>query len=367
MGLLLVSLLFLFSNIGARKTLIREYVSEKDDLLKENEILIQKANKALEDKKRLDDRVSLMQKELDRVSEQKNEIQKKYDQVVKEREELIERLKQRKPEAKAAVSAETFDDAYWSRVLKEKAGLETQVEKLKDEISNLKLLVEEAKRDRATMELEVRSLNREKQDLDSRINYNEEVTDSLSSELVREKKDKRQLINELRTLKNEHIALLRQLKRLSDQRTSLEVRLKDAEQAKEALNKRITDMNTILDYKLSQVMDVKKDLQQLQEGQEVKSLTSEGSIELPPIIVRSLASETPAVKYRGKVLAVNKENNFVIIDLGEQEDLKNGDIFDIYRNDVKIATVQVIQTRKNVSACDIKQASGPISVGDEVK
>lgn len=366
-GLLAVSLLFLISTIGSKQALLREYTSTKERLTRENEALVQKANAALEDKRRLEERLLSIQKDLDRVSQEKDEIQKKYELAIKEREELIEKLKLKKPEAEARPPAVT-EDAYWAKILREKAGLETQVSNLKNELDNLRMVLEEAKRDKAAMELEIKNLNRDKQNLENRVIYNDKVTDSLSSELVREKNDKRQLQDELKALKSEHAVLLRQLKTLNNQKASLEARLREAEQAKAALDKRIKDMNEMLEYKLSQVMDVKKDLEQIQEGAKISPPTSKSYIELPPIVVRSGGVTQPAPTiYKGKVLAVNKENNFIIIDLGEEEGLKPGVNFDVYHDNTKIATVEVIQTRKNVSACDIKQASTTINVGDLVQ
>lgn len=364
-GLLAVSLLFLFSTIGSKQALMREYNSVKERLTKENEALVHKVNTALEDKRQAENRLSVIQKDLDRVSKEKDEIQKKYELAVKEREEFIEKLKQRPLTGETKVAPIT-EDAYWARILKEKAGLETQVTNLKNELNNLRITLEEAKRDKTAMDLEIKNLNRDKQDLENRVVYNEKVTDTISSELVREKNDKRQLQDELKVLKNEHVALLRQLRTLNSQKASLETRLQEAAQAKAALDKRIKDMNEMLEYKLSEVMDIKKDLEQIQEGAQITSPIAKSSIELPPIIVRSTPEVSPTT-HTGKVLAVNKENNFIVIDLGEEQDLKPGVNFNVYHNNAKIATVEVIQTRKNVSACDIKQASTPINVGDEVR
>ena len=72
-------------------------------------------------------------------------------------------------------------------------------------------------------------------------------------------------------------------------------------------------------------------------------------------------------KLIGKVLAVNREHNFVVIDLGEEQGIKPGQLFDVIREGKSIATVEVIQTRKSVSACDIKEQDTNVWVGDTVK
>jgi len=367
-GLLLVSSLFLFSTIASKQALMREYTDTRESLTKENEVLVQKVNLALEDKRRLSEKLSVIEKDLERVAKEKSQLEKKYELSVKEKGDLIEQLREKKTQpAETAVPAGAAEDAYWAGILKEKVGLEMQIANLKKEADDLKIVLEEAKRDKATMDLEVSSLTRDKGELDNRVTYTEKITDSLSSELVREKKEKRKFQEELGSLKNEHLVLLRQLKSLSNQKASLEQRLSDTELAKADLDKRIKDMSEMLEYKLTQVMDVKEDLQQIQQGTQLTPSSQKSSVDLPPIIVRSAPQAPSPAKYTAQVLAVNRENNFVIIDLGEQDGLNPGINFGVYRDGNKIATIEVIQTRKNVSACDIKQASGPINVGDIVR
>jgi predicted nuclease with TOPRIM domain len=368
-GLLLVILISLFSTIGSKQALLQEYTSTKENLTRERESLVQKINSVMEEKRRLEERYSKMQADMDRISKERDDLQKKYEVAAKEREGLIEKLRQKKPAAEE-VAIPATEDAYWAKILKEKAGLEMQVASLREELNNLKIVSDEVKRNQVASDLEMKNLSREKQDLENRMSFNDKMTDSLSSELVREKNDKRALLDELRALKNEHSALLSQLRSLSSQKASLETKLAQAEQARAALEKRIGSMNDMLEYKISEVMDIKKDLEQIGEGAEVTKPMQKGSVELPAIIVRSQpepASTAPSGVYIGKVLAVNKDNNFIVIDIGEEQGLQPGTSFNVYQGDNKVATVEVIQIRKNVSACDIKQASGPINVGDEVR
>lgn len=367
-GLLVASLAFLFSIMGSRQALIRNFESEEENLRRENEALSKKTGTAVSEKRVIEERLEALQKDFDKITQDKQDLEKKYELVNKERNDLINKLKQRRPtivERKAPVVEE---DTYWAGVLKEKTALGIQVSNLKQQLDNLKINVGELKRDKATLELEVSNLDGDKRDLENRIIYAEKVTDSLSSELVREKTSKRVLRDELKALKREHILVLRQIRTLNNQRAYLENKLKGAEQAKSELQERIVHMNEMLEYKLSQVMDVKEDLEKLQKGVEVTA-TGRGSIELPPIIVRSGPEEKviPSLGVTGSVLAINKENNFIIVDLGEENGIKPGVNFSVYRNDERLATVEVIQARKNVSACDIKQSFAPIKVGDQIK
>jgi len=100
------------------------------------------------------------------------------------------------------------------------------------------------------------------------------------------------------------------------------------------------------------------------------------SVNLPPIVVRpgaqEFSTEEPAVISQteageGKVLAINRENNFVVIDLGEAAGIKVGNTFHVYREDQPIATIQAIQTRRDIAACDIKQETETIKIGDTIR
>lgn len=365
-GLLAASLLFLFSTMSSRQALMRDYQTMKETLARESEALTKKANMALGEKRTLESRLDALQKDFDKIAQEKQDLEKKYELINKERDVLINKIKQR--EVVAETKPPVVEDAYWAGVLREKSGLGIQVANLKEQLDSLKINLEELKRDKAVLELEVRSLGQEKKDLEGRMSYGGKVTEDLSTELVREKKDKRELLEEFRVLKNEHAVLLRQLKTVNNQKAALEKRVQEAEQAKTALDKRLNNMSDMLEYKLSEVMDVKKDLEKIQEGAQISPPTSRGSIELPPIIVRSAPGGVPApVTAKGKVVAINKENNFIIIDLGEEDGAKPGMGFNVYHGSNKIGFVEIIQTRKNVSACDIKQASTSINIGDEVR
>ncbi|MBU2221853.1 MAG: hypothetical protein KJ722_04465, partial [Candidatus Omnitrophica bacterium] len=94
------------------------------------------------------------------------------------------------------------------------------------------------------------------------------------------------------------------------------------------------------------------------------------SVELPAIVVRPQKeiSSTPLnYNQKGKVSLVNKENKFLIISLGYESGVRVGDIFKIYNKENKeIAVIEAIRVRRDITACDIKSESAPITIGDVV-
>ncbi len=53
----------------------------------------------------------------------------------------------------------------------------------------------------------------------------------------------------------------------------------------------------------------------------------------------------------GKILTVNKEFNFVIINLGKKDNLKKGMVFLVYRENKLIGKIEVEETFKDMSSC----------------
>ncbi len=98
---------------------------------------------------------------------------------------------------------------------------------------------------------------------------------------------------------------------------------------------------------------------------------------MPPIVIRpqiqaqadiSAPQEKSApVKQSGTILELNKEQNFAIIDLGEDAGIKVGDTLKVYKQDKVTGTIEVIQVRQGISACDIKEEIEAIGIGDIVK
>jgi len=68
------------------------------------------------------------------------------------------------------------------------------------------------------------------------------------------------------------------------------------------------------------------------------------NIELEKIVIKT------GSKLTGKVLALDKEHNFVVIDLGSESNLELGDILSVYRNEQFIAKVQIEKIEEKTSA-----------------
>jgi len=373
--LLIIVFIWGFLSSAGKEALKREFEFARGELQKENELLAQKASVALEEKRRAESKLDEVTRQLDSISQQKVDLEKKYELAVREKELLMEKLKSMPSPAQHTAKLPSLpkpeiEDAYLAGVLKEKMNLEMRLDQFKEQINALKAQVEELKNSKVNLELELRNVTQEKQYIERKLAYSEKLIDSISLELMREKKDKRSVESELKALKNEHRMAIRRINNLNGANIALENRLQQIQTEKNELEEKLKQTNSALERKILEIEEAKEKLVPILSS---KESPSPQSVELPPIVVRSgetSGTEEPQkeiTSLSGRVLAVNKEHNFIVIDLGEEQAVKVGDTFNVYRDNQKIATVEVIQIRKNISACDIRQQSTSIKVGDTVK
>jgi len=372
-GLIGISVIFIFlflQTLSSKQTVIRQ----RDDLAQQNESLNNKVQKLQTGLRDYENKIDSLNKDLSRVTEEKSDIQKKYDLANKAKDELVDKLKflQNKLSSQPQVEAAPVPtDAYWAGVLKAKADLELQLANMRNDLKSTQIKDEELQREKATLQLELNNLKREKEDLKRQSDYNQKLVDSLSQDLVREKNDKNKILETFKSMRSENSMLLQQVRSLSNRKVTLENKLQALQEAKVNLERKFSEMQVMLSDKLSQIGNLNQQLTQIATEEKPKKalpIEKRESVELPPIVVRSQSSIAPSesVPVDGKVLAVNKENNFVIVDLGEEAGIKVGNRFRVTRDGQYVGDVEVIQIRKNISACDIKKEIVTIHIGDSV-
>ncbi|MBM3246292.1 MAG: hypothetical protein FJZ13_03060 [Candidatus Omnitrophica bacterium] len=362
------SLYIAFQNYSAKEILQKE----KERLVEENASLTGRVNKLEDTLRDNEGRVGSLSGQLDRVSQENADLKKKYDLAKKSQEELEEKLKARQAEAQP--SAPPTTDAYWAGILKAKTDLELQLGNIRGDLKSVQANNEQLLRDKSTLELDMGNLTRDNEDLKRQLEYKQRVMDGIAQELVVEKNDKVKIQSSLKLLKNENALLTRQLKSLNSRRTELEKKFQEVQKDRAGLERRIGDVETMLTDKISKINELKEQLDAIRDRRTTAVMPQEKeSVELPPIVVRPQAGDAVtseaqiASPLAGKVLAINKDNNFVIIDLGEDRGLTVGSAFKVYEDGEPIANIEAIQVRKSIAACDIKKQTKPISVGDIVK
>lgn len=386
-----VSLVIAFQLNGVNKALRSEFSMKEQQFEQEKQALNKQVASLLETKKKLDVDLGELRAKIEALTKDRDGLKGKFDLVSKERASLVEKvqslahqkkelddevakLKKSGATVEGAVTVmpgATTDDAYWANVLKEKAALEIQLKNLNTQFSDVQLKASQAMDEGRKIDLQLKSANEAKEDLIRRLVYNEKLAETLSEDLVREKRDKKALGDQFESLRQENFELKSRLMALGDKKTSLESRLVDVQQEREVLAKRLGELDQILQERVDQIIQVKDDLKAARTQAKEVSIQDSRVVQLQPIVVKADEEKGPASKASrtaGQVLAINEENNFIIVDMGEADGMKVGQSLTVYRNSQKIAAIEVIQTRKEISAADIKNVTpgAKIKIGDMV-
>lgn len=369
-GGLVIALFLAVQNYSGKQTAERE----REDLKRENTSLVKKVEATLQDAQRIEQRANSLSSELERVSQEKDELQRRFDMLNKEREALVQKIKaQPAAPAQPQMSVSGFkgmqavDEAYWAGVLKANTDLGLQLGIVRNELKGVQIKNEELQRIKNTLELEIANLGRDKQDLGRQLEYNKKMLDTITADLVREKNDKFTFQQALKAIRSENTILRRQLSSLNNRKIDLENKIQQIQMDKAGLEEKFVNLETILKGKVEEICRLKEQL----NGGVVAGSDINESVDLPPIVVRpsheGMPQDTGVSTLTGKVLAVNKDNNFVVVDLGADAGVKMGDTFRVYRQDTMVGSVEVIQVRPDISACDINTEQTPIKIGDTVK
>ncbi|MGE5279264.1 MAG: hypothetical protein ACM3L6_00785 [Deltaproteobacteria bacterium] len=388
-----ISLVIAFQLNGQYKALSYEYQTKTAEFESERTTLNKQLADLRQAKKKLDVDMADLKAKYDALTQDHETLKNKFDLVTKERASLVERVQELANEKKAleeqvaelkkggTVSAASYtlpegtptDDAYWANLLREKAGLELEVKNLGAQLDDAKLKLSTAMDEGRKIDMQLKTALEARRDLDRKLVYNEKLAQTLSEDLVREKRDKKTITDQLDSLRQENFELKSRLMAMGDRKTSLEGKLVDLQQEREILAKRLAELDSVLQERVDQIIEVKNDLKAARTEAKKVSTKDSRVVQLEPIVVKATddnASPSPsAAPVSGQVLAINDENNFVIVDVGEQDGVAVGQALTVTRDGMKIGTLEVIQTRKEISAADIKnvQAGTKLKIGDSVR
>ncbi len=386
-----IALVIAFHLNGLYKTLTLEYEFKQTEFENERTVLNKQLASLRQAKKKLDIQMGDLKAKYDVLTRDHESLKGKFDLVTKERATLVERMTELASEKKSleeevvelkasggmtavsyAVPTDTpTDDAYWANLLREKAALEIEVKSMGSQLDDAKLKLATAMDEGRKIDLQLKTALDGRRDLERRFIYNEKLARTLSEDLVREKRDKKTMMTHLDSLRQENFELKSRLMAIGDKKTSLEGKLVDLRQEREILAKRLADLDSVLQERVDQIIEVRDDLRSARIEARKVSTRDSRVVQLQPIVVRA-TEDLPsrrAAPVSGQILAINDENNFVIVDVGEQDGLAVGQTLSVTRESMKIGTLEVIQTRREISAADIKniQAGTKLRIGDSVR
>lgn len=328
-----------------------------------------------------------------KIATERDDLKKKFEEAKAERDRLAVKLQdnaqqqavlplsaaQETTEAKTELKPEDLprlsgdnDESYWAQVLKEKAALQLDLDDVKRDLSKSTLEVAELKKQNTDLQLEISKLNDEKDAIGREIKYGNDLANSLSIELARAQNDKKFMLDRLDKLVSENGNLHEHIKQLTSTKIGLEKNIVKLEDDKKTIEKKLLETENIIQNRIDQIWELKEGLQNDFKPSAQNPKT--GAIELSPIIVdqdqlSGDVSEPQPIEtgVNGNVISVNDENNFVIVNLGQDTGLQLGDKLNVYRGAEYIAGLEIIQVRKDIAAADIKNKMTQIEVGDSVR
>lgn len=385
--LLLVAVFFVLQLLQQRQSLQQNYNDIKEKLNTQSTDYSSKLSGFKSESERLASRAAQLEKEMSILTGERNGLQEKYDLLLKEKDSLVEKLQTLATTKKeisptsvmpiAQIPAVPESDEYWAGVLKTRADLELKLSDLKEVVGELQIKLDTVSKEKNEVSLRATELEQANQDLTRKAEYNDRLAVNLSSELLREQKDKQHILDQLTVIKQENLSLRARIKELDKTNLALKEKMKSLEDDRLVLEGKIDQMDVNLDRKIQEVAKVAGDIQSLARAQDkmkVSRTQEKGSseeVELPPIVVKGDRQEAinDLKIISGKIVAINETNNFVVVNLGENQGVTIGRKFEVYRNSVSIGSIEVIQTRKNISAADILSSDPKhkIRIGDTVK
>lgn len=363
--------------VGDKNALTKErdkLLKEKTDLTEVNDELQGRYNKLERESQEKDDRIQKIQEELDRLTTQKADLQRQRDDLTRQRDELVEKLKE-KPKAEAQMQVRPdvsstggltpMSEEYWADFVKAKAALQVQLEDLNRQYNEAKIRMVEFDKVNKELAIKIDELTKERDRLDKDMQIKEREMNNVSRDLVSEREARRIALEELLKLRGENVGLKRELSMLNKEKAQLQSNIKDIVEKKNTLEQKISGVESIMKAKSLELDELQRDLTTTIKGRPEEMTRESASVELPPIVVK------PGVDgrgVRGEVLAVNPQEKFIVVNLGENAGVTPGSLMRVMRGSREIGTIEVVETRKEISAADIKEITEGFSIqeGDTV-
>ncbi len=334
----------------------QKLVDEKAGLVETNRNLQYKFDKIEREKADFERRLSTIKNKLSEAELEMESWKSKWSSISKERNELVEKMKSTSiSEVKVVERTETekLSEDHWADFVQTKASLEVKLDSLSKALFEEKNKMAKLGRENKELSIRIDQAAKEKDRLLEAIKFKERTLRIVSMDLVTEREGRGAAVDEVRKLRKDNVDLKREIIMANKDLMRLQDTLKEAMSAKDELDDRIADADSILKEKSMAFEELQEQLEQVIEGG--KKVTSGGSasVELPPIVVKPSAPGLEGL--RGEIIAVNHEEKFVVIDIGESSGLRPGFSLKIMRGDKEVGSAEVIETRKEISAADIKE------------
>ncbi|MDD4954573.1 MAG: hypothetical protein PHP17_00840 [Candidatus Omnitrophica bacterium] len=346
-------------------------VKEKGDLTAERDSLRDANTKLERDKQDYEERIQSISSKLSGIETERNDWKKKFEDISSERDTLVEKLKEKakteaaNPQQSTAVSSVSVSsgapvsEEYWADFVKVKAALEVKVEDLNKQLNEAKLKLSDLDKSNKELSIKLDEVNKEKERIENEMGIKERTMRIVSRDLVSEREARKIAMEELEKLRGENNNLKRELVIVNKEKVQLQGNIMDVVEKKDVLEHKISGVENVMREKSLELDELQKELNTTIRGDSRAMARETATVELPPIVVKSSSGPRGL---KGEVLAVNPEEKFVVINLGENSGIGPGNELKVLRKNKEIGRIQIIETRKDISAADIKNINPGASI-----
>ncbi|MFC1667459.1 hypothetical protein ACFL0P_06340 [Candidatus Omnitrophota bacterium] len=369
----------------AKEKLHDEYVNLeslfKINMARLNREILSSNNRNIELKTKLE----AIEKDMKALEAKNKDLGLEYEGLLSKRDDLDKELARVK-KGKFFLERKLKDvesEKFVAGLLKEKVTLEVELKRLRDSMAPKEFEIEKLKQKNMDLGISISKITEEKSFLEKKLNDSTEVAEILSRDLLKEKDEARQYEQESERMRIENRlskTKISELESITDKYNKLLAN-------NENMQFRIASMERDLNYKNQEVDTLKRAIKDATPPR-AEAYHSPSEVELPPIVLPRAAAEnqsrvgydsmeqnferegytrtafgaaTSSPKWlgrrenlRGRIVTVNKEHGFVVVDLGKRDGIDIEDVFDVYRGDLQVGSIEVIQARERIAAADIK-------------
>jgi len=303
----------------------------------------------------LETKLDAVKKEFAILESRNEDLKSEYKELLKEKGDLdkeLVRVKKGKFFVEKRLK-EMGSERFVASLLREKVSLEVELKRLMGLLEPKNSEKEKLKVENMDLSVKVSKLEKENFMLEQKIADSSQVAEVLSLDLLKEKSRSEEGMQEFEDVKAENYLL--------------RAKLGEFEEA-------IGKFDKLLAEKEDQIERLKVAFARHQTQMGVDEVRAEtyqapSEVELPPIFVEggyparstTRANTSPLEKItnlssrsRGRIITINRDHDFVVIDLGRRDNVDVGTYFDVYKGGLAIGSIEVIQIRDRISACDIK-------------
>lgn len=360
----------------AKERLFSEYASLENLFETSVERLNHEVASSNKENTELKTKLAAVEKEFKGLEARNEDLEARYTKILKEKDDFdkeLARVKKGKFYIEKKLKEMESDD-FLAGVLREKIALEVELSRLKDSMEPRYAQVEKLKAENMDIEVRLSRLNEEKMALQEKFRDSNKVAEILSRDLLEEKDKSEQRKKEAESVKAEMGLLQAKFAEMKDASDTVRKLLA----AEEDIQSKLSSLERDIEYKDREIDKLRTALLggQTDKARELRAEAyhSPAEVDLPPIVLQredrgstavrpgSLERINERIDFEGRIITVNGDHNFVVIDLGKQDGIRLGDIFNVYRGDLLIGDIQVIQTRDRIAAADIRDVKQDFTI-----